>query len=92
MTIQSAINTYYHEYGSWPCPSEDGGTRVYKNDNNVVINYLTADADDGDKNLRGVHFLSISDYRFDADKNVLDPSGSKYKITINIDEGKVSVE
>ncbi len=87
-SLASAIRTYYHEYGRYPCDEGSGGIKRFISDNNKVIEYLTTF--DSDKNFRQVYFINESDYRLD-NRKVVDPLGHPYEIVIDIDNDTIDV-
>jgi len=80
-TIASAVILYHHQYGSWPAEERlDNGFKVFSNENYYVIDGLVS-------NSLNMSFLSIGDYQFDGDGNIISPFGDPYIIAINARNG-----
>lgn len=84
--IKAAIEAYRFEYQEWPVANTN--QTVYQ-DNGVVISYLSKDSA---QNERRIKFLNLGDYKQDASGNLVDYESTKYKITFDFANDKVTVE
>ncbi|MBM4144631.1 MAG: type II secretion system protein [Lentisphaerae bacterium] len=73
ITLAAAARSHYHRFGEWPVPDpyDANGIRVYLNSNYKVMACLLSNE------LSRTH-LSVGDYAFDAQTNVLSPAPASY--------------
>jgi len=90
-TLRAAIWAYRHEYGEWPLDAGNGNVQVFSNNNYLVLNWLKPGPPANSYNPRDVHFINRGDYGFDESGNVIDPWGSAYVISNNLNNDTVTV-
>lgn len=88
-TLQAAIWSYRHEYERWPGSGTNlSGTIVYTDDNHIVVEEMT----NSDTNVKGVQFLTFSDYTLDESNNIVHLiTKQPYVVELKLDSDDVSV-
>lgn len=77
MALRDACRVYKIEYGAWPRPEGEEGTKVYKDDNNRVVDVL--------KSATPVPVFKPEDFNYNAEGDVISPYGVPYAFTFSAD-------